>query len=188
MIKVNLVPKELLDKETQKLRKLQLAAGAIFIVVVISLATAGHFIRQARLEHRVTQLQGDYDTLAKVVAQVEEADKMANAVKNRLGVIKGLLKGRSLYPYFMTDLVATMPPGVWLTGLTTTSKEGTNQLGVQTVAASTSSEAIAEWLRKLDSSGKFDESKLSAITMSDSGGGARSGAFSISMTYKNPEL
>src|SRR2546427_568773 len=83
----------------------------------------------------------------------------------RLGVINGLLKGRPLYPYFMLDLVATMPPGVWVMSVQTTSREA-NSLGVVIGnALANSSDGVSQWLRNFEASGKFDEPKLSVVSV-----------------------
>ncbi|MBI5200112.1 MAG: PilN domain-containing protein [Elusimicrobia bacterium] len=187
MIRVNLVPRELLDKEVQRQRMTQAAVvGAIGLVIVLFLSAA-HWYRATKTEGELAELNKKYDKLAKIVAQVEELEKTANAVKIRLGVINGLLKGRALYPWFMTDLQSTLPPGVWMTSLTTAAKEPNGLTVTIGNATANSSDGVSQWLRNFAASGKFAEPKLSAIAVTDKGD-SKEYSFSIGTIYENPRL
>ena len=187
MIKVNLVPRELLDKEVQRQRLVQ--AGVVGAVALVGglFVSAAHWYRATKTEGELAVLNGKYDKLAKIVAQVEELEKTANAVKIRLNVINGLLKGRALYPWFMTDLLTTLPPGVWMTSLTTAAKEPNGLTVTIGNATANSSDGVSQWLRNFASSGKFSEPKLSAIAVTDKGD-SKEYSFSIGTEYKNPKL
>lgn len=188
MIKVNLVPRELLDREVQKQRLMQgavLAGIAAFGIVCLS---AAHWYSATKCEKQLGELNKEYEKLAKILAEVEELERTANAVKTRLSVITGLLKGRPLYPYFMRDLMATMPPGVWLGGITTMAAKDPNGLAVNLGnAKANSSDGVSQWLREFEKSGKFTEPKLSAVNVTDKGD-AKEYSFSIVTEYKNPKL
>lgn len=187
MIKVNLVPRELLDREVQKQRMAQAAAAAGVLAFVLVILSGVHWYRATKLETELGDLNREYDRLAKVVKQVEELEKTAQAVKTRLDVMNGLLKVRPLYPYFMTDMMATMPPGTWLTSLTTAHKDP-NQLTVNLGnAGSNSSDGLTQWLRNIEASGRFEEPKLSGVQVLDKGD-SKEYNFSISTVYKNPKL
>ncbi len=187
MIRINLVPREILDKEIYRQRVLQATVGAsVFGVLLVGLSLS-HIYRANRLEKHLVGLQREYDKLAKVVAQVEELERTAGAVRNRLNVITGLLKGRPLYPYFMTDLVGTLPAGVWLTQLSTVTRDS-NSLGITTTATANSSDGVSQWLRNLERSGRFEEPKLSGgITIVDRGD-IKEHSFSLTMNYRHPDL
>ncbi|MBI4346849.1 MAG: PilN domain-containing protein [Elusimicrobia bacterium] len=187
MIKVNLVPRELLDKEVQRQRLMQAAVVGALALVGMLFISAAHWYRATKVESELAELNKKYDKLAKIVAQVEELEKTANAVKIRLSVITGLLKGRALYPWFMTDLLETMPPGVWMGSLATTAKDQ-NALGVSIGnAVANSSDGVSQWLRNFAANNKWAEPKLSAIGVVDKGD-SKEYSFSIQTEYKNPKL
>ncbi|MBI4423320.1 MAG: PilN domain-containing protein [Elusimicrobia bacterium] len=182
MIRVNLVPRELLDREVQRQRVLQASVVGIAVALVVVGVSVGHWYRASKFEAQLGELNKEYDKLAKIVAQVEELERTANAVRVRLGVIQGLLKGRPLYPYFMADLLTTMPPGVWLTGLTTSQKEP-NTLAVTLPATANSSEGVSQWLRNLAETGQWEDPKLSAISVSNAAD-SKTYSFSLTTIYK----
>lgn len=187
MIKVNLVPRELLDREAQKQRMAQAAVAGACLVLVLVGVSGWHWLRATKAESQLADLNKEYERLAKVVKQVEELEATAKAVKTRLEVMNGLLKVRPLYPFFMTDLQATMPPGTWLTTLTTVHKDP-NQLTVTIGnAGANSSEGLTQWLRNIEASGRFEEPKLSPVQVIDAAG-AKEYTFSITTAYKNPRL
>lgn len=186
MIKVNLVPKEILDRERRKQHLLQASVAAGVCVALVAAVSLGHLYRANSLEKHLAARNAEYETLKKTVAEVDELEKKAKEVRNRLAVITSLLKGRPLYPFFMEDLARSLPPGVWLTSLNTTTQEG-NKVSLTAAAAATSSEAISEWLRALEKSGRFDEGKLTGISIVDKAG-AKEHDFSVATTYANPNL
>src|SRR5690349_5170015 len=105
MIKINLVPQDILFQEQQQLRKLQggaVAAGAALVVVLIS---GVQWYRVNRLETRQHEVEKEYkDKWADIGAKLEAKKAAADALRTRLNVITDLLKGRPLYPHFMVDL------------------------------------------------------------------------------------
>ena len=187
MIKVNLVPSEILDREVQRLRRVQASIAGAVLAAGLILESLMHYWSALSHEAQLAKLDKDLDKLAKIVAQVEEAEAAANAVKVRLNVITGLLKGRPLYPYFMADLMATMPPTVWLTSLTTAAKEPAGLTVNISQAVSSSPEGVSQWLRNFESSGKFEEPKLTAIAVTEKGD-VKEYTFTIATSYRNPSL
>lgn len=183
MIKINLVPRELLAKEAQRIQSTQ----AVVVVAVVGLVLAGawylRWSQANRLEAHLAERQKRLDTLKQIVAEVEQLERTAAAVRTRLGVITDLLKGRALYPYFMADIAHTLPGNVWLSALSTTWKDG-NALSINTTAASNGSDGVSDWLRNLEKSGKFSDPVLSAVSINEN----KVHNFSIQTTYKNPQL
>lgn len=186
MIKINLVPREILDKEVQRLRAVQAGAAGAVVLVLLLLLSAAHWWRSVSLNNLLTERELEYKKLEEIVKKVEELEHTAQALRSRLQVVTDLLKGRPLYPYFMMDMSSSLPPSVWLKQLETATGTG-NQLSVKTQAVSLSSEGISEWMRSLVKSGRFSEPGLSAITVSDTGTGKQHN-FSLSTSYKHPDL
>ena len=178
MIKVNLVPLEILAKARQRLLVLQAAvAGGVFAVVLI-LISVGHWLSLYRLQNDYTYKESKLKTLAAIVAQVEDLEKKSEAVRARLHVIEDLLKGRAFYPIFMSDFARTVPAGVRVTQLSTASQgSGGLKLTISGVAAT--NDDVANWIRAFEKNPRFAGVELGPI----SAGGPRQYNFTITTTY-----
>ena len=189
MIKINLVPREILDQEVQKQRTIQAAVAMGLIIAVVAGVSAIQIRKAAALQAKSVELQKEFDRLQAIAAEADELEKQAKAVRAKLDVITSLLKGRGLYPIFMMDFSRTMPGAVWITSLTTSIKDR-NALSVSVAASASSSEAISDWIRNFIQSGRFTEPVLSAIAISGGGDGAaaKMHLFSITTNYTNPQL
>src|SRR5271170_5762816 len=104
MIKINLVPQELLDKERQQQRYIQLIfISVIFVVVVLGLSIF-HLRTYQRVEVELAAVQKEYnDKWSDIGNKIKAKSDSVNAIQTRLGVITDLLKGRYVYPHFMVD-------------------------------------------------------------------------------------
>ena len=178
MIKINLVPQEILDKEKQKRYVFLASICAGFVVVLFLGLSFFHFYKGVRLQKHLKEQQVKLKSLEAIVRQVEELERKAAAVRARLNVITDLLKSRPLQPNFMEDLLKTFPSGVWLKSLQTSNKG--KGLDVNMGAVSLSSEDIAEWLRVLESSERFHKPALGSINVSVAEG---TSAFSMKVSY-----
>ena len=87
----------------------------------------------------------------------------------------------------MADLIATMPQSVWLTNVTTAAKDPNGLTVNITNAVSNSAEGVSQWLRNFESSGKFEDPKLSAINVTEKPD-AKEYTFTITTAYKSPNL
>ncbi|MBI3548973.1 MAG: PilN domain-containing protein [Elusimicrobia bacterium] len=187
MIKINLVPQEILAKEAQRQQSIQAGIAGVIVLVLFGVMSAAHVIKAQRLEAHLKERQAEFDRLKKIVEQVEELERKAAAVRARLNVITDLLKGRPLYPYFMKDLVGTMPADVWFTGVTTTVGSG-NQLTVTLNANSGSAGSISLWMRNIQGSGTFTEPAISGAISVTGTAPQITHTFNLITTYKNPKL
>ena len=182
MIKVNLVPPEILAKARQRQQALQAAAAGVALALVIVGASLVHFVGLKRLEGRLAVGQAELKKLEVIVAKVEELERTVNAVRARLNVITDLLKGRPLYSYFMSDLVRSVPSGVRIRTLGT---EGGGSsavpLKLTMSAESRTHEDIAAWTRKMEELGKFSTIELGPVTTVE--GAEKLFTFSMTAVY-----
>lgn len=179
MIKINLVPQEVLDKELQKQRALQVGVVAGLLALGFVGVSYGHHRKKVKLERQLTQLEATLKTLEKEMRLVQALENQAKGLRARLGVVNNLLKSRELYPRFMTELLKTLPSGVWLLTLDT---RGSDALSLDISAAASSSEAIADWLRTLEETKQFSGSALGPITIT-----GRTHRFNVSVKYTPPK-
>lgn len=151
MIKINLVPADILAKAQQKQQMLQAGAAGVAFLILLALISAGHFFTLERLNSNLAERNLALKKLEVIVAQVEELERTAAALRARLGVITDLLKGRTLYPFFMSDFVRSVPTGVRLRSVSTTgggSAGGALKLTMS--AEAITNDDIAIWMRKLE--------------------------------------
>lgn len=198
MIKVNLVPSDILAKAHQKQQMLQAGAAGIASLIVVLLISLGHYYTLEKLQHQYAQDDAHLKKLQVIVAQVEELEKTEAALKARLGVITDLLKGRTTYPYLMSDVAKSVPGGIRLKALIATG--GGSSVGpikLNFTAEAQTNDDIAAWLRKMDAfgnepkapsetrnPGKFGSIELGAVTSGGGGAGAPSVySFSVTATY-----
>ena len=186
MIKVNLVPSDILAKAHQKQQVLQAAAVGVGLLLVVAGISAGHWFKLNRLEKTLAEDQARLKKLEVIVAQVEELERTASAVRSRLRVITDLLRGRTVYPYFMSDFVRSVPPGVHVKSVTSTGGgSAAGPIKLNMTAEARTNEDIAAWVKKMEDSGRFTDIELGAVTQD--AGAERSFNFTIKSTY-NPTL
>ncbi|MBI4676332.1 MAG: hypothetical protein HY748_01990 [Elusimicrobia bacterium] len=163
MIKVNLVPAEILAKAQQKQQAFQMGVIGAGVLLVIALVSAVHFMKAKRLEAQQTEKEAEFAKWQEEVKLVENLEKQAGELRTRLKVVNDLLKGRPLYAYFLTDVVKTVPSGIWIKTLNTTSGAGTVRMTAVTADAA-STEQIKEWVGRMEASGRFNAVEIGAVT------------------------
>lgn len=180
MIKINLVPAEILAKARQKQQMVQISAVAAVAAFLIAGFSLLHYLKAGRLEAKLRANEAELAKLAVIVEKVKELERTAGAVRARLKVINDLLKGRALYPSFMTDFARTVPAAVWIKNLATTSAGTVIKLNI--AAESPTSEDIAAWIRAMDQTGKFSNTEMGAVSTTESEGG-KSYVFTLTTVY-----
>jgi Tfp pilus assembly protein PilN len=162
MIKVNLVPGEILAKARQ--RHLIFQAGIVGAVlgVAVLLISLGHWAGLHNLQSDYSVKESKLKDLGAIVAQVEDLERASDAVRARLGVIESLLKGRAFYPLFMSEFARTVPPGVRVMALNTASQpNGAVKLSI--TAVGDSNDDVANWMRALERNGRFAGVELGPV-------------------------
>lgn len=177
MIKVNLVPAELLAKAKQRQLLLQGAVLGSLLLLVLSVVSFGHWYGKHALEITLAADESELKRLDRVVKQVEELEKAAAAVRARLNVIESLLLGRAYYPIFMSEFAKSVPAGIKVNSMNTSGlNPGTIKLSIAAIA--NSNEDIAAWVKTLEKNAKFATIELGPVTAA----GAQYN-FAITATY-----
>ncbi len=167
MIKINLVPGDILAKAQQRQRALQFGAAgaaAAFLIVLVSL---GFLARLHHLQSQLLEDQAELRRLDAVVAKVKEEDALAAQLRARLKVIDDLDRGRRAYPYFMNDFVKSVPAGVRVKSLDTAGG-GSSPLKLNILAEARTNEDIRAWMRRMDETGRFTALELGAVNAQES--------------------
>jgi Tfp pilus assembly protein PilN len=177
MIKVNLVPTEILAKAKARQLMLQAAVLGGLMALVLVVVSFGHWYGKHTLEITLAADEAELKRLDRVVKQVEELEKAAAAVRARLNVIEDLLLGRAYYPVFMSEFARSVPPGVRVNTMTTsTVTPGTIKLSIS--AISNSNEEIAAWVKTMEKNAKFALIELGAVSVAGT-----SYNFALTATY-----
>lgn len=185
MIKVNLVPKEILEKAQQRQRNIQIGAGAVMVLLLVAAISLAHWRTKVKLEAKLAADQAELDRLAAIVAQVEEVERKSAEVRQRLSVVDDLMKGRKLYPIFMSEFAKTLPNGVYVKSMATTSGAN-NTLKLVIAADSRSSEDIQGWIRVMKETSRFSDPEMGSVAVTEEQG-TRWYGFSLKTTY-TPKL
>jgi Tfp pilus assembly protein PilN len=177
MIRVNLVPVELLARARQRQLILQATGVGAVVATGLVLVSLSHWFSLFRLQNDFKYDEAKLQSLKAIVSQVEELEKSAALVHSRLDVIEDLLKGRAFYPLFMSDFARTVPATVRVTQLTTTSL-ASNSVKMSISATAQSSDDIATWMRTLQGNANFQNIELGAVS-----GTGRTYTFTINAGY-----
>ena len=179
MIKVNLVPAELLAKAKQRQLLMQAVVLGSLMALVLVAVSFGHWYGKRTLEARLAYAESELQRLDRIVKQVEELEKAAAAVRARLGVIENLLLGRAYYPIFMSEFARTVPGGVRVNSMTTGAGSTTGTIKLSLSGMANSNEDIAAWVKTMEKNPRFGLIELGAVTAS----GLTSYAFTLTATY-----
>lgn len=183
MIRINLVPSDILEKAQNQRRIFQALVAGSVIALILAIFSLFHYLSMERLESRLAVDQAKLKKLNVIVQQVEKLEASAKAVKDRLGVITLLARGRTLYPYFMSDFVRSVPYNIQVNTLSVAGGGSqASPLKLTISAISSDQEDIAEWMKRLNNSGRFSNIELG--TVSGSGKDQKIYNFTLSSIYK----
>jgi type IV pilus assembly protein PilN len=167
MIKINLVPSDILARAQQRQKAIQLGLAGAAAAFLIVLASLGFLARLHRLQGELAADQAKLHRLESVVAKVKEEESLAAQLRARLKVIDDLDRGRRAYPYFMSDFVRSVPAGVRIKSLDTTGGGG-SQLKLSISAEARTNDDIRTWIHKMEETGRFSGIELGAVTTQES--------------------
>lgn len=163
MIKVNLVPLEILARARQRHLILQASAVGTVVAVVLAGVSLTHWMGLYRLQNDYKYDESRLEKLKAIVTQVEDLEKSSAAVHARLDVIVNLVKGRAFYPLFMSDFARTVPSTVRVTQMTTIT-QASNSMKLTITAVAQGSDDIATWMRTLQSDANFQNVELGTVS------------------------
>jgi type IV pilus assembly protein PilN len=171
MIRINLVPGDILAKAQQRQKALQFGLAGAAAAFLIVLASLGFLARLHRLQGQLAADQAKLKRLEAVVAKVKEEESLAAQLRARLKVIDDLDRGRRAYPHFMDDFVKSVPAGVRVKSLDTAGGGG-SPLKLNISAEARTNDDIRAWIRKMEELGSFTNIELGAMTTQESAAGA----------------
>ncbi len=182
MIKINLIPSEIIEKVQQRQRTIQIAFASTILVLMLIGVSAARWMTVQGLEKDLAFNEQELKRLASLVAMVEDLKRRKASLESRLGVVTGLLRGRPAYPYFMSDFTKTVPGGVRVKTLSTIGG-GNSPISLSLQADAAKPEDIQSWIKKLIDTGQFSNVTMGDVTTKkEDGRFIRS--FSLTTVYK----
>lgn len=185
-IKINLCPKEILQKEKAK----KIGILATLIGVVAALILGGIYLQRLaqlkRLEAEAEKVAAELAKLNAVVTQVEALESQKSQLKQKLDIIKSLTSESLVYPKFVDDLASRIPPRIWINDFSPARSADGFRMSIS--ATSLDIFSIAEFITILDKSGVYYNVEFGGFTVSGEAGakGARQYSFSMSYDYRIP--
>jgi len=180
-IHINLLDWRAAAREAKRKRFLtMLAASALASIVIVGLIPMLYYnglidAQQARNRYLEQQIA----TADKQLVEIRELQKTRENLVNRMRIIEQLQQSRSSIVHYFDQLVATLPRGVYLTGLTqqgpTTTLDGVAE----------SNARVSDYMVNLDDSDWFADPKLVVIKSSESGP-QRFADFTLTVNSTNP--
>ncbi|MES1926355.1 PilN domain-containing protein [Salinisphaera sp. T31B1] len=181
LVRINLLDWRAAAREAKRKRFLTLlvlaALVSVFIVGILPMLYYNHLIDAQQSRNRF--LQDQIATADKQLVEIRALQKTREGLINRMRIIEQLQQSRSSIVHYFDQLVATLPDGVYLTGLTqqgdTTTLDGVAQ----------SNARVSDYMVNLDDSPWFADPRLIVIKSSENGP-QRFADFTLTVTSTNP--
>jgi len=182
MIKINLLPPEELKKEAEKKTVVLVSLIASSILTLGMVVFLVRLTTEKNLSLKLSELEKDVKQNQSAVDEVKKLKTIIATLESKKNLIENLMKYSLIYPKFMEKFLGLVPPQIWFTSLTTTSKPQGFSVTVNCI--SYDNFAIADFISNLESSPEFSGIELGNITSSTSSSGLEIFNFQLKFEYK----
>ncbi len=162
MTRINLLPwREELRQEQKKQFVMMLVMVAVLGAAIVGLI---HFQMQAKIDYQLSRnrfISNEIAKLDKEIAEIAELQKVRRSLIERMEVIQDLQGSRPSIVHLFTEIVSTVPNGVYLESLT----QSGNNLVVNGLAESNA--RVSTYMRNLAASDWLKEPNLTVIEIED---------------------
>ncbi|MBI5453878.1 MAG: PilN domain-containing protein [Deltaproteobacteria bacterium] len=174
---INLIPEDI--QKAWRVRKWRLAfigAGAcyvLFLIAVFALQRAELSrlkAEEAALVSAKDALAGRSSEYALLTKRLSEIRAAEGELSQRIGVASELKDKRVSWSFVLKNLSHEVPKGVWLRSLSTSDVQGTTDKKVKFLGSATNNRAVADFIFKIENSGRFRDATLSYSQKRDLGG------------------
>ncbi|HET7312911.1 PilN domain-containing protein [Salinisphaera sp.] len=181
-VRINLLDWRAEQREYKRKRFIaQLVGAALATIVVVGVLPAiyyNHLIDAQQARNRYLQQQ--ISIADKQLAEIHKLKTLREDLINRMQVIGGLQQSRSAIVHYFDQLSATIPDGVYLTGLD--ENDGTTTLD----GVAESNARVSQYMTNLDNSPWFTNPRLIVIKRDDSDG-VRRAYFTLKVDSTSPD-
>ena len=162
MTQINLLPwREELRQEQKKEFGMMAAMSVVLAAVIVGLI---HFQMQAKIDYQLSRNKFLSDEIAKLdeeIKEIAELQKIRRSLIERMEVIQDLQASRPSIVHLFTEIVSTVPNGVYLETLAQT---GSNLL---VTGEAESNARVSTYMRNLAASDWLKEPNLTVIEVED---------------------
>ena len=162
MTQINLLPwREELRQEQKKQFAMMLAMTCVLAAAIVGLI---HFQMQAKIDYQLSRNRFLTQEIAKLdeeIKEIAELQKVRRSLIERMEVIQDLQASRPSIVHLFTEIVSTVPNGVYLESMKQT---GTNLL---INGEAESNARVSTYMRNLAASDWLKEPNLSVIEIQD---------------------
>ena len=162
MTEINLLPwREENRQEQKKEFVVMLVMACIFAAAIVGLI---HFQMQAKIDYQLARnqfLSDEIATVDKQILEIRELQKVRRSLIERMEVIQDLQGSRPSIVHLFTEIVSTVPNGVYLQSLAQTG----NNLVIKGEAESNA--RVSTYMRNLQASAWLKDPNLTVIEIED---------------------
>jgi type IV pilus assembly protein PilN len=181
MTRINLLPwREELRQERQKQFMTMLVLSMVLAAALVGLI---HFQMNAKIEYQNSRnqfLKTEIVKLDKEIEEIRELQKVRKSLIERMEVIQDLQKSRPSIVHLFTELVTTVPNGVYLKEL-----EQTKDI-LKVIGEAESNARVSSYMRNLSNSEWLKDPNLDVIQIEDKTV-TRISSFILSVKQTSPE-
>ncbi|HNT97224.1 MAG TPA: hypothetical protein PKK31_03035 [Elusimicrobiales bacterium] len=168
MVKINLIPREYLDRLNRKVIIAKAVAAALVVAVVLVLVSGWHFSRAKRMQMRLAERETEMKVLQKDVEKVRAIEAEIAEVQRYLDAIDRISRNRFIYTRFMQDVTSELPASMWFNSMNTALRDTTLSLTVSLMSRSPYD--LAYWINHLEKDPRYSEVALGSISVSETEG------------------
>lgn len=117
-IKINLLPREVLEKRKAEQRLALMLLGLIVMVVVMASIYGVNFIRISQEQTDLDLIKAENQKVQAQIAKVEDFEKNKIVVENREKLVNTAVAGKYSWSRFLNSISLIVPNEVWLQSLT----------------------------------------------------------------------
>ena len=162
MTEINLLPwREENRQEQKKQFVVMLVMVCVFAAAIVGLI---HFQMQAKIDYQLSRnqfLSNEIATVDKEILEIRELQKVRRSLIERMEVIQDLQGSRPSIVHLFTEIVSTVPNGVYLQSLAQTG----NNLVIKGEAESNA--RVSTYMRNLQASAWLKDPNLTVIEIED---------------------
>lgn len=180
-IRINLLDWRAEAREAKRRRFIGVLIGvAVATLVVVGVLPRLYFDHQLDLQQaRNRYLQRQIDQAEHQLVEIRTLKKTRTALVNRMHIIGDLQRSRSAIVHYFDQLVATLPDGVYLTGLA----QNGDMTTLDGIAESNA--RVSQYMTNLDESAWFDDPRLVVIKRDRENGQSRAD-FTLQVNQAGP--
>lgn len=184
-IKINLLPKEVLEKRKAEQQLALMLLGLVVMVGVLFLVYGINFVRLAQERANLDLIKAENARVQSQIKKIADFETNKNFVESRERLVAAAVVGKYSWSRFLNNVSLIVPNEVWLQTLTV-SKAGAVTFSGSALAGSLTSgighKPVAKWLVHLAELNDVQDVWLSSSTKANNGGSAAAAGPSQSTT------